>query len=121
MPLTIYGIHDYPHDFSVTKVGAPLEQCTFLLDFSRKLKRIRWLFGRNNWIGPTVGLIVPVVHLSERQGGFVIAVSRGELYFADIPKLWKQHTGTSSARVITEADGLEIVADFGRHFPNDCS
>jgi hypothetical protein len=35
--------------------------------------------------------------------------------------LWKQHSGTSSSRTITEADGLEVVADFGRHFPNDCS
>lgn len=121
MPLTIYGIHDCPHDFPVTKVDAPLEQCAFLLHFSRKLERVRWLFRRNKWVGLTVGLIVPVVHLSERQGGFVVGVSRGEPYFTDIPKLWKQYTGKSSTRVITKADGLEIAADFGRHFPSDCN
>ena len=121
MSLTIYGIQNYPHDFLVTNVGAPLEQCAFLLHFGRKLERVRWLFGRNKWIGFTVGLLVPVVHLSERKGGFVIGVSRGEPYFTDILKLWKQHSGTSSSRTITEADGLEVVADFGRHFPNDCS
>jgi hypothetical protein len=121
MPLTIYGIHNYPHDFLVTKVDAPLEQCAFLLDFGREIERVRWLLVRNSWIGFTVGLIVPVIHLSERKGGFVIGVSRGEPYFGDIPKLWRQHAGASSSRTITEADGLEVVGDFGRHFPNDYS
>jgi len=121
MSLTIYGIHNYPHDFAVTKVDAPLNECAFLLDFSRKLEGVRWLFRRNKWIGVSVGLIVPVVHLGERHGGFVIGVSRGEPYFSDIPKLWKQHSGTSGSRVIQKVDGLEIVADFGRHFPSDCS
>ena len=121
MSLTIYGIHNYPHDFLVTEVDAPLEQCAFLLDFGRKLERVRWLFGRNKWFGFTVGLLVPVVHLSEQKGGYVIGVSQGEPYFSDIPKLWKQHSGISSTRTITEADGLEVIVDFGRHFPNDCS
>ena len=120
MPLTIYGIHDYPRDFLVTKVGAPLEQCAFLLDFRRGIERVRWLFVRNSWIGFTVGLIVPVVHLSENKGEFVIGLKRGEPYFADIPRLWIQHAGASSSRTVTEAGGLELVADFGRHFPNDC-
>lgn len=103
MSLTVYGIHNYPHDFAVTKVNAPLNQCTFLLDFSRKLERQRWLFRRNKWVGITVGLLVPVVHLGERHGGFVISLSRGEPYFTDIPKLWKQHFGTSSSREIQQA------------------
>ena len=121
MPLTIYGIPDYPHDFLVTKVDAPLEQCVFLLDFRRKIERVRWLLVRNSWIGFTLGLIVPVVHLSERNGELVISVSRGEPYFIDIPKLWKQHAGARSLRTIIEADGLEIIADFAKHFPSDCS
>lgn len=120
MPLTIYGVHNYPHDFLVTKVDAPIEQCAFLLDFNRKLERARWLLVRNSWIGFTVGLMVPVVHLSERSGGFVIGVGRGEPYFTDIPKIWNLHAGKSSSRAITEAGGLEVVADFGRHFPSDC-
>ena len=121
MQLTIYGVRDYPHDFLVTKVSAPLEQCAFLLDFGRKLEKIRWFFGRNKWFGFTVGLLVPIVHLGESKGGFVIGIHRGELYFTDILKLWKQHSGTSSSRTMTESNGLEIIADFGRHFPNDCS
>ena len=121
MSLTVYGIHSYPHDFAVTKIDAPLDQCAFLLDFGRKLERRRWLFRRNKWIGITVGLLVPVVHLGEHDGGFVIGLSRGEPYFTDMPKLWKQHFGSSSARTIPQVDGLKIVADFGKHFPNDCS
>lgn len=121
MSLTIYRIHDYPHDFALTKVDAPLNQCAFLLDFSRRLEKVRWFFGRNRWVGITMGLIVPVVHLSQRQGEFVISVRRGEPYFIDIPEIWKHHSGTTSSRVVQQADGLEIVADFGRHFPNDCA
>jgi hypothetical protein len=121
MSLTVYGIHNYPHDFAVTKIDAPLDQCAFLLDFSRKLEKQRWLFRRNKWIGITVGLLVPVVHLGEHNGGYVIGLTRGEPYFIDIPELWRQHYRTSSSRNIQEADGLEIVADFGKHFPNDCT
>jgi hypothetical protein len=121
MQLTIYGVRDYPHDFLVTKVSAPLEQCAFLLDFGRKLERIRWFFGRNKWFGFTLALGVPVVHLGESKGGYVFVIRRGEPYFTEIPKLWKQHSGTSSSRTMTESDGLEVIADFVKHFPNDCS
>lgn len=51
------------------------------------VQKVRWHFGGNKWIGFAVGLLVPIVHLSERKGGFVIGVSRGEPYFTDIPKL----------------------------------
>ena len=120
MPLTIYGVHEYPHDFLITKVEAPIEQCVFLLDFERSIERVRWFFVRNSWIGFTVALIVPVIHLGQQKGGFFIGVRYGESYFADIPKLWMQHAGKSSSRPITAVSGLEVVADFGRHFPNDC-
>ena len=120
MPLTIYNIPNYPHDFLITKVDAPVEQCVFLLDFGRKIERVRWLFFRNSWIGFTVGLIVPVIHLSEKKGGFSIGVNHNESYFSDIPKLWKQHAGQNSSHTISESRGLEVVADFGKHFPNDC-
>jgi len=29
MAMTIYGIHNYPHDFAVTKIDAPLAECAF--------------------------------------------------------------------------------------------
>lgn len=122
MPVTIYGIQNYPHDFLVTKVDAPIEQCAFLLDFGRKLGKRRWFFGKKNrWIGPTVGLLVPVMHLGEKKGCLVIGVTIGEPYFTDIPKLWKQHSVTTSSRTFQQSDELQVLADFARHFPNDCS
>ena len=41
MPLTIYGFDEYPHVFAVTRTGASLLECDFLLDFLRPLERIR--------------------------------------------------------------------------------
>lgn len=121
MTLTVYGFHDHAHDFAVTKVDAALEQCTFLLDFTRPLEKRRQLLGRSTWVGITVGLLVPVVHLGEETGGFVFGINRGEPYFADLPRLWKKHYGSKRSLVSPPVGGLEIVADFATHFPGDCS
>jgi len=121
MALTVYGFHNHPHDFAVTKVDAPLDQCTFILDFSRPLEKRRWLFGRNKWVGVTVGLLVPVIHQGEKAGGFVFGVNRGEPYFADLPKLWKKHHGSKRTPGSSPVGGLEVIADFATHFPDDCS
>lgn len=120
MTLTLFGFHDRPHDFAATKTGAALEDCTFLLDFARPLERMRWLGITNRWLGVTVGLLVPVVHQGEGKGGYVISVRRGQPDFTDIPKLWREHSGTTRTIRSEPVDGLEIVADFGRHFPEDC-
>lgn len=120
MALTIYGLHAYPNDIAVTKVGASLEDCAFLLDFSRPLERLRWFGKVNKLIGPTIALVVPVVHHAEQSGGYVISVRRGEPYFVDLPKLWRQHYGSKRGLVSPPAGGLDIVADFGLHFPEDC-
>lgn len=120
MALTLFGFHDRPHDFAATKVGAGLEDCAFLLDFTRPLERLRWFGVANRWLGPTVGLLVPVVHQGQKKGEFVIDVQRGQPYFEDIPKLWRQHYGTARPMKSEPVDGLEVVADFGRHFPEDC-
>jgi hypothetical protein len=45
--LTLFGFHGRPHDFAVTKADLPLEECVFLLDFSRPLGKHRW-FGKYN-------------------------------------------------------------------------
>lgn len=120
MALTVYAFHAYPHDFAVTKIGAPLEECSFLLDFSRELERVRRFrtFGMP-W-GPAIGWMVPVVHVAQESGEFVVGVARTEPYFADLPKLWKQHRGFARELRAPAAGGLEIVADFGRHFAEDC-
>jgi hypothetical protein len=120
MALQIFGFRDRPHDFATTKADVPLTESVFLLDFSRPLERIRWLGGVNKWVGITVGLVVPVVHQSERSGGYVISVNRSEPYFVDIPKLWKHHGGSQRTLVAPPIGGMEIVADFAKHFPADC-
>jgi hypothetical protein len=120
MPLTLFGFYGRPHDFAVTKAGVPLEECVFLLDFSRPLKRIRWLGTTNRWVGVTVGLLVPVVHEEEGKGGFMIGVHRGQPYFVDIPKLWREHYGAVPVRKSEPSDLLKIIGDFANHFPEDC-
>lgn len=120
MPLVLFGFHGRPHDFAVTKSGAALEDCIFLLDFSRPLEKIRWLCIRNRWVGITVGLLVPVVHGGEGNGEFVISLNSGQPYFEDIPKLWRQHYGVERTIRSDQAGGLKIISDFGIHFPEDC-
>ena len=120
MALQLFGFHDRQHDVAATKGGFPLESCAFLLDFSRQLEKHRWLGFRNRWVGFTVGLLVPVIHIAEEKGGFVFGLSAGEPYFADIQKLWKEHYGSARSLAAPPTGGLEVVADFARHFPSDC-
>jgi hypothetical protein len=119
MALTLYGFRDRPHDYAATKVGATLDECAFLLDFSRPLERIRWLGVNNRWLGVTVGLLVPVVHHGQDKGEFVIGLHRGQPYFADIPNLWREHRGARRTIRSEPVDGLQLIAEFARHFPED--
>jgi len=120
MALRLFGFHDHPHDFAVTKADVPLENCVFLLDFSRPLEKVRWFGKLNRWLGITVGLLVPVVHQSEQSGEYLIGVFRGEPYFFEIQELWKRHRGSARTFAAPPVGGLEIVADFATHFPEDC-
>lgn len=92
----------------------------FFLDFTRKLEVIRWFGVRNRYIGPAVGLLIPLVHETEKSGDYVIGVNVGDPYFHDIRKLWRTHFPLSPAIVPQEADGLKIIADFATQFPDDC-
>jgi hypothetical protein len=121
MPITLFGLNDRPHEVGVSKTCDAPGECAFLLDFSRPLEKIRWLGIRNRAVGPTVALLVPVVHAGEKAGSFVFGVSRGELYFEDIPNLWRKHQTFPRVLNGEELDGLQIAADFGRHFPEDCA
>ena len=117
--LTLFGFRARPHDFAATKVAATIEECAFLLDFARPLERIRWLGVTNRWLGVTVILLVPVVHQGQRKSDFVISIHRGQPYFEVIPKLWRDHRGVVRSIRCQPADEVQIVADFGRHFPDD--
>lgn len=120
MALQIFGFHTHPGSFPVTKADVALEECVFLLDFSRPLKRLRWLGVYNEWVGISVGLFVPVVHKGESSGGYVFSVRRAEPYFVDIEKLWRKHRGSKRTMVAPSVEPAQIVADFAHHFPEDC-
>ena len=70
-------------------------------------------------LGPTVALLAPVVHVGEKSGGYVVGVNRGEPYFEDIPRLWRKHRAAPRALAAGPVDGLQVIADFARHFPED--
>ena len=120
MALTLIAFDYPPSRFAATEVGAIVPNGRFFLDFTRKLEVIRWLGVRNRYIGPAVGLLVPVVHEAEKSGGFVIGVDVSDPYFRDLRKLWKAHFPSGSVAVPEEADGLTIIADFATQFPSDC-
>jgi hypothetical protein len=46
-------------------------------------------------------------------------MSVSDPYFRDIRKLWKTHYPSKLDPFTEEADGLEIIADFAMHFPED--
>ena len=120
MPLTLIAFDSPPSRFAATKVGGAVSEGRFFLDFTRRLEVIRWFGVRNRYIGPAVGLLVPVVHEAENSGGLIISVSVGDPYFRDIRKLWKAHYPSTPVVVHQEADGLKIIADFATQFPEDC-
>jgi hypothetical protein len=119
MALTLIAYDDPPTRFAATKVGATVPNGRFFLDFTRRLEVIRWLGVRNPFIGPAVGLLVPVVHEGEKSGGYVVSVSVGDPYFQDLRKLWKTRFPSHPFEVSQESDGLKIIADFATQFPED--
>jgi hypothetical protein len=120
MALTMYGFSAHPNAFAVTKIDAPLDECSFMLNFSQPLTRNRWFFGLfNRWIGVTVGILVPVIHVGDTKGGFVIAMHRGEPYFIDIPRLWRTHERSARTLLGEPIEPLQMVAMFAMHFPID--
>lgn len=119
MALTIYAFHNHPTAFAVTKVDAPIEECPFFLDFTKPLKKYRWLGVHNSWVGFVVALGVPIFHIGHDGGGYQIGVHRGDSYFKDIISLWKKNYPISRSPLSQEADGIDVIADFGRHFPEN--
>ena len=119
MTLQLFGFQEHPHDIGITKIDVAPSDCAFFLDFSRPLSKLRQFGILNKWIGTTVGLVVPVVHKGEQSAGYVIGVHRSNPYFGDIQKLWKEHFGAVREQMASPADGSAIVADFGKHFPED--
>lgn len=119
MAITLIAYENTPTRISATKIGTTVPGGCFFLDFTRKLQITRWFGIRNRFIGPTVGLLVPIVHEGEKLGGYVISVSVGESYFQDIRKLWKVRFPSPSFEVFQESDKFKIITDFATQFPED--
>lgn len=119
MPLTIYGFRDRPHDFAATKIGASLDECSYILDFTRPLKMTRWFGVVNQWLGWPIAMLVPVVHIGEEVGAYVISVRRGQPYFVDLLRLWREHEGKARGMRSGPVDGVRRAGEFAMHFPED--
>jgi len=118
--LTLIASDDLPSRFVVTKVGATVPDGRFFLDFARNLEVIRWFGVRNRYVGPAVGLLVPVVHEAEKSGAYVVGINADEPYFQDLRKLWALNFPSIPAAIRQEVDVLKIIADFAAQFPEDC-
>ena len=119
MELQLIKLHARSNETAVTKVGAVVENGAFFLDFSRPIERVRWFGIRNQWIGFTVGLFVPVVHQSEQIGGYVIGVGPSDPYFDDLQSLWKANFPSKRTPPAMAADSLRVIEDFAAQFPDD--
>lgn len=119
MATGLIKLHPFPTGIAVTKIDAVVINGAFLLDFSRPLQHVRWLGTLNRWLGITVGLFVPVVHQGEEVGSFVIGVKRSDPSFADVLTLWGSRYPSKRVAPSKVADGLEVIADFHKQFPED--
>src|SRR3989344_2491034 len=119
MPVPLSELGSHPNQIAVSKIDSFVVEGTFFLDFSRPIKIRRWFGVPNRWFGFTVGLLVPVIHQGEEQGGYVIGVDRCDPRFADLRSLWKAHYPSKRTPPTTVADGINIIADFATQFPND--
>lgn len=120
MTVNLFELDSHPNQIAVSKIDSFVVDGTFFLDFSRPIE-IRWWFGvPNRWFGFAVGLLVPVIHQGEEQGGYVIGVHRSDPRFANLRALWKAHYPSRKTPPATVADGVKISADFATQFPNDC-
>lgn len=104
-------------EYAASKTGASIAGSRFLLDFSRPLEIRRWPHSR---IGFAIGLLVPVIHETDDEGGYVVSLHRSEPYFHDIRVLWNRWYPSERRAPIGEKNGIKIIGDFANTFPEDC-
>lgn len=120
MSFQLFKHSDRPDEYAASKTGASIAGSIFFLDFSRRLEVSRWLLFRNRWVGFAVGLLIPVIHEADKEGGYVVSLHRSEPYFNDVRALWKKWHPSSRRTPISEQDGLKVIGDFANNFPEDC-
>lgn len=121
MPLLLLQLGAHPDEIAATKRDTCVEDGAFFLDFSRPLGRLRWLGAWNRRVGVTMSLLVPVVHQGERTGARTIAVDRGDPYFAELQRLWKERFPRRRAPSSPGAPAAKVDADFAAQFPDDAA
>jgi hypothetical protein len=121
MSLQLFTLPEYPDEVAVSKVGAFVPGGAFLLDFSRPLTVYRWLGVRNKWIGFAGTALVPVVHEGEEKGGFVVYIGRSDPCFHAVLHLWKVRYPSPKRSPKKLVEGLQLIADFAKQFPDDAS
>lgn len=119
MPLLLLQLGAHPTEIAATRLDACVEGGAFFLDFSRPLGRLRWLGGWNRFLGLTMSLLVPVVHQGESSGRRTIAVDRGDPYFAELQRLWKERYPLVRPAPVSEVPASRIAEDFVTQFPDD--
>ncbi|MDE2463250.1 MAG: hypothetical protein KGO02_06015 [Alphaproteobacteria bacterium] len=118
--MQLFELDDHPNQIAVSKTDSLVVDGVFFFDFSRPIEVHRWLGTLNRWLGFVVGMRVPVSHQGEQRGSLAIGIHRSDPRFADVRALWKAHYPSRKAPPTTVADGIKIIVDFAKQFPNDC-
>lgn len=114
MPLHLFELDEHPDRIAASKKDTFVNGGVFFLDFTRPLESVK-KFGIQ-----VVAVFAPVVHQGEEEGGYVIGVHRSDPQFKNVRALWKANYPAPKIVPTTQADGLQIIADFANQFPEDC-
>jgi hypothetical protein len=123
MAVQLFEHPDHPNRVALSETGMVAPEGMFFLDFSRPLE-YRYCYGiKNPWLGLGLpfGLLVPIIHQGQEEGGFIVPVFRGEPEFAEIRRLWKLYYPAQKIPPTTQVDGLRIIGDFANQFPSSAS
>lgn len=121
MALLLLQLGAHPTRIAATRQESCVEDGAFFLDFSRPLGRLRWLGVWNRTLGFTMSLVVPVIHQAEAKGLRTIAVDRGDPYFRELQRLWKERFPSPAPTPVSDASSVRIAADFASQFPQDAA
>lgn len=119
MSLLLLQLAAHPAEIAATKLEHCLPDGAFFLDFSRPLGRQRFCGVWNRWIGTTMALVVPVIHMGEASGRHLIEVDRVDPYFKELQRLWLGRYPLTRPEPQRRVDRLRIEADFAAQFPDD--
>jgi hypothetical protein len=121
MALLLLQLGAHPTRIAATQREPCIENGAFFLDFSRPLGRLRWFGTWNTRLGFTMSLVVPVIHQAETNGLRTIAVDRGDPYFRELQRLWKERFPSPAPTPVSESSIARIAADFAAQFPHDAA